>query len=85
MTDLAFTMKANPKLHVLVTGGYFDLATPYFEGIFEMRHLPIPQNLQQNITYKYYESGHMVYVNENVLRQFHDDVANFVRATEAGK
>jgi carboxypeptidase C (cathepsin A) len=85
MTDLALTMKANPKLRVLVAGGYYDLATPYFEGIFEMRHLPIPQNLQQNISYKYYESGHMVYVNEGVLKQFHEDVASFVRATEAGK
>ena len=85
MTDLAFSMKSNPKMRVLVAGGYFDLATPYFEGIFEMRHLPIPQNLRQNISYKYYESGHMVYVNEGVLKQFHEDVANFVRATEAGK
>jgi carboxypeptidase C (cathepsin A) len=41
--------------------------------------------MQQNIRYKYYESGHMVYVNEGVLRQFHDDVASFVRETEAGK
>ncbi len=85
MPDLALSMKANPKLRVLLAGGYFDLATPYFEGIYEMRHLPIPQSLQQNISYKYYESGHMVYVNEQVLKQFHDDVANFVRGTESGK
>jgi len=85
MPDLAYTMKANPKMHVLLAGGYFDLATPFFEGIFEMHHLPIPQSLQQNISYKYYESGHMVYLNEGVLKQFHEDVAKFVRDTEAGK
>ncbi len=85
MPDLALVMKANPKMRVLLAGGYFDLATPYFEGIFEMRHLPIPKNLQQNISYKYYEAGHMVYMNEGVLKQFHEDVASFVRATEAGK
>ncbi len=50
-----------------------------------MHHLPIPQKLQSNISYHYYESGHMVYVNEGVLAKFHDDVANFVRGTEAGK
>jgi carboxypeptidase C (cathepsin A) len=50
-----------------------------------MHHLPIPQRLQQNISYKYYESGHMVYVNEGVLKQFHSDVAKFVRDTESGK
>jgi carboxypeptidase C (cathepsin A) len=69
----------------LLAGGYFDLATPYFEGIFEMHHLPIPQNLQQNISYKYYESGHMVYLNESVLRQFKADVAQFIHDTESGK
>jgi carboxypeptidase C (cathepsin A) len=85
MPDLAYTMKSNPKMRVLLAGGYFDLATPFFEGIYEMHHLPIPQRLQQNISYKYYESGHMVYVNEGVLKQFHSDVAKFVRDTESGK
>ena len=85
MPDLAYAIKSNPKMRVMLAGGYFDLATPFFEGMYEMHHLPIPQKLQQNISYKYYESGHMVYVNENVLKQFHDDVANFVRGTEAGK
>jgi carboxypeptidase C (cathepsin A) len=85
MPDLAYTIKSNPKMRVMLSGGYFDLATPYFEGIYEMHHLPIPQNLQQNISYKYYESGHMVYVKESVLQQFKADVAQFVRDTESGK
>ncbi|QHN04498.1 peptidase S10 [Granulicella sp. WH15] len=85
MPDLAYTMKTNPNMHVMLAGGYFDLATPFFEGIYEMHHLQIPAKLQSNISYKYYQSGHMVYVNENVLKQFHDDVASFVRSTESGK
>jgi carboxypeptidase C (cathepsin A) len=79
--DLATTMKFNPRMKVLLAGGYYDLATPFFEGIYEMRHLPIPAELQGNISYRYYEAGHMVYVNEGVLKQFHDDVASFVRST----
>jgi carboxypeptidase C (cathepsin A) len=85
MGDLAMSMKANPKMRIMLAGGYYDLATPYFEGKYEMHHLPIPQKLQANISYKYYESGHMVYVNENVLSKFHDDVAAFIRGTESGK
>ena len=85
MPDLAFTMKSNPNMRVLLAGGYFDLATPYYEGIYEMHHLPIPLKLQSNISYHYYESGHMVYVNEAVLAKFHDDVAAFVRETQEGK
>jgi carboxypeptidase C (cathepsin A) len=85
MPDLAVTMKANPKMKVMLAGGYYDLATPYFEGKFEMHHLPIPQSLQSNISYHYYPAGHMVYVNDGVLKQFHDDVAAFIRGTETGK
>ena len=85
MLDLAFSLKTNPKLHVLLAGGYYDLATPYFEGVFEMRHMPIPRSLQRNITYKYYESGHMVYLNDEVARRFKADLAQFIRDTESGK
>ena len=84
MPDLAQTMKANPKMKVFLAGGYYDLATPFFEGIYEMRHLPIPVNLQPNISYHYYAAGHMIYVNEGVLKQFHDDVAAFILSTEKG-
>ena len=85
MPDLAFTMKSNPKMKVMLAGGYYDLATPFYEGMYEMHHLPIPQKLQANISYHYYQSGHMVYVNENVLKQFHADVAAFIQGTENGK
>jgi carboxypeptidase C (cathepsin A) len=85
MPDLAYTMKSNPKMKVMLAGGYYDLATPYFEGKFEMHHLQIPQKLQANISYHYYQSGHMVYVNEDVLKQFHSDVAAFIKGTEDGK
>ena len=85
MPDLAYAMKSNPKMKVMLAGGYYDLATPFFEGMYEMHHLPIPEKLQANISYHYYQSGHMVYVNEDVLKQFHADVAAFIRSTEGGR
>jgi carboxypeptidase C (cathepsin A) len=81
MLDLATVMKQNPNLKVLNTGGYYDLATPYFEGVYEMEHLPIPDALRANIEYKYFPSGHMVYLNEPALGGLHDTVADFVRRT----
>lgn len=84
MPDLATSMKLDTKLKIFLAGGYYDLATPFFEGIYEMRHLPIPQKLQSNISYHYYNAGHMIYVNERVLKQFHDDLATFVHETEGG-
>jgi len=80
--DLSTAMKYNPNLKVMLNGGYFDIATPYYEGIYEMRHLQIPQALQKNIEYHYYESGHMVYAHEDSLKQIHDAAADFIRRTD---
>ncbi|HXS20993.1 MAG TPA: hypothetical protein VN735_07150 [Steroidobacteraceae bacterium] len=82
MPDLASAMKYDPKLKICLNGGYFDLATPFFQGIYEMHHLAIPQSLQSNIEYHYYESGHMVYAHEASLKQLHDNVAAFIRKTD---
>ena len=78
LPDLAYAMKLNPKMKVMLAGGYFDLATPFFAGIYEMHQLQIPQALQANISYRQYLSGHVVYLNEEALRQFHSDVAAFI-------
>jgi carboxypeptidase C (cathepsin A) len=85
LPDLALALKFNPGLHVMLNGGYFDLATPFFEGIYEMQHLDIPQSLQSNIEYDYYQSGHMVYANEASLKQLHDKVADFIRRTQGAR
>ena len=81
MVDLANALKYNPNLKVLVNGGYFDLATPFYEGIYEMQHLPIPASLQKNIAFKFYESGHMVYAHEASLKELHHNVAEFIAGT----
>jgi len=76
--DLAEAMKLNPRLKVMVNGGYYDLATPFFAAQYEDKHLPIPQSLAKNIEYDWYESGHMVYIRDESLKQLHDRVAAFV-------
>jgi carboxypeptidase C (cathepsin A) len=84
MPDLANAMKLNPNLKVQLNAGYFDLATPFYQGIYEMHHLPIPPNLQANIEFRFYESGHMVYAKDASLRQLHDNVADFIRRSNSG-
>jgi carboxypeptidase C (cathepsin A) len=81
LPDLATAMKQNPTLKVMVNGGYYDVSTPYFAGQYEMRHLPIPENLKGNIEYRYYESGHMVYAHPPSLKALHDNVAAFIQRT----
>src|SRR6202453_652836 len=85
LPDLANAMKINPTLKVQLNAGYFDLATPFYQGVYEMHHLPIPAKLQSNIEYQFYDSGHMVYAKDPSLRALHDNVAGFIRRTSTGK
>jgi len=85
MLDLAVAMKYNPTLKILLNAGYFDLATPFYEGVYEMQHLPIPPELQKNIEFKFYESGHMVYAHEASLKAIHDNVAAFIQKSYNAK
>ena len=81
MPDLANAMIYNPEMKVMLNMGYFDLGTPYFEGKYEMQHLPMPASLQKNIEYDLYYSGHMVYLHPESLKKLHDNVARFIKET----
>ncbi len=81
MPDLASAMKYDPQLKIMVNGGYYDLATPFYEGWYEDHHLQIPAKLVNNIEYHYYQSGHMVYAHEASLKEIHDNVASFISRT----
>ncbi len=81
LPDLAHAMTTNPLLKVQLNAGYYDLLTPYFQGKYEMAHMPIPAELRGNIEYRCYRSGHMVYVNRDALAQLHDNVADFIAQT----
>jgi len=83
--DLAEALKTNPRLKIMVNGGYYDLATPFFAAQYEEKHLPIPQSLAKNIEYDWYESGHMVYVQQESLKLLHDRVSAFIKSTLAAK
>lgn len=82
LPDLAQAMKYNPELRVMLNSGYFDLATPFYEGIYEMNHLTLPEKLQKNIEIRHYQSGHMVYAHLPSLKELHDNVAAFIREGE---
>jgi carboxypeptidase C (cathepsin A) len=81
MPDLANAMKLNPNLKVQLNAGYFDLATPFYQGVYEMHHLPMPASLQSNIEYRFYDSGHMVYAKDASLKLLHENVADFIHRT----
>ncbi|WP_395443220.1 S10 family peptidase [Caulobacter sp. UC70_42] len=82
--DLSMAMRQNPKLKVLSQNGYYDMATPFFGAEYDLKHMQIDPSLQKNLTYKYYESGHMVYINPAVTTQFKKDLDAFYDSATQG-
>ena len=82
--DLAQAIQRNPRLHVLLNSGLFDLATPYFAAEWTMDHLGLPANLRGNIQEAEYDAGHMVYVHEASLAKFGQHIRTFIQQTSGG-
>jgi carboxypeptidase C (cathepsin A) len=76
--DLASAMRTNPYLHVLSLNGYYDMATPFFGTEFDLNHMMLDPAQQRNLEFRYYPSGHMVYLNPDALHLMRVDVQNFI-------
>ncbi len=72
-------MTRNPHLWVLMQGGVYDLATPYFDSIFTKDHLGLPKELRDQVRIELYESGHMMYIRKADHRKLKQDIAEFIR------
>jgi carboxypeptidase C (cathepsin A) len=64
LDKLAEAIRVNPHLRVHVACGYYDAATPYFAARRDFAHLATPPELEGNVEFAYYESGHMMYIHE---------------------
>jgi carboxypeptidase C (cathepsin A) len=77
-TALAEAMAKNPHLRVLVTCGYFDLATPFAAAEYTFAHLGLDPSIRANVEFTYYPSGHMMYIESGSLTQLKNDVIAFM-------
>lgn len=75
---LANVMAQNPAFRVMVNCGYQDLATPATAIRHSLDHLKIDQSLRKNISYTFYEGGHMMYTIQASNEAWNADVAKFV-------
>ena len=57
------------------------MATPFFATEFTMDHLQLPPELHRHIDFKYYDSGHMIYLNDQELLKLKDNIAGLIEAT----
>jgi carboxypeptidase C (cathepsin A) len=66
---------------VLVVCGYYDLATP-FNGIeFTVSHMGLEPPFRKNLSFSYYESGHMVYIDDKARIKLHKDIDEFINSS----
>ena len=79
--DLLNAMSNNPRLKVLVINGIYDLATPFGGSEYTMDHLGLSKKIKSNISMKYYEAGHMMYIHSVSAAAFKKDVADFILST----
>lgn len=79
--DLLNAMSSNPKMKVMVLNGYFDLATPFGGTEYTFDHMGLDKKIRSNVTLKYYEAGHMMYIHNESAAKFKKDVAEFITGT----
>ncbi len=70
----------NPHMKVLMVNGYYDLATPYFATQYTMDHAGIHPSLLKNISWQYYEAGHMMYIDKASHEKLKKDVMAFMNS-----
>lgn len=75
--DLATAMTQNPHLQIFNGAGVYDFATPYFAAEYTLNHLNLAPALRKNITQGDYASGHMVYINPQVMAEFKNDLSRW--------
>lgn len=69
----------NQHMKVFVASGYFDLATPFFATEYTIKHMGLNPVVRGNITTKYYDAGHMMYIHGVSLRRLKDEVSAFIK------
>lgn len=76
--SLRSAMTQQTYLKVLVLCGYYDVATP-FNGIeHTVSHMSLEPAIRKNISFAYYEAGHMMYIEKKSREKVHKDVSAFI-------
>jgi|GEM_PF-220707 len=76
--NLKYAMDKYPEMKLLVTGGYYDLATPLFTNSYILSKIGLSQD---RITYSYFKAGHSVFEDEDNLKKFNQSICNFIKSS----
>ena len=82
--NLRQAMAQNPYLHVMTQSGYFDGATTYFNAKYNMWQLDPSGRMKNRLSFKGYESGHMMYLRREDLKNANEDIRQFIKNSLPG-
>jgi carboxypeptidase C (cathepsin A) len=68
----------NPYMKVLVAAGYYDLATPFYAVEYTFNHMGLNPDMHKRISWAYYQSGHMLYIDADSHTKLKHDVGEFL-------
>jgi carboxypeptidase C (cathepsin A) len=71
-------MTKNPYMKVMIAAGYFDLATPYRAVEYTFNHMGLNAEMHKNITWSFYQAGHMLYIDSDSHSKLKHDVGDFI-------
>ncbi|HUA84828.1 MAG TPA: hypothetical protein VMB85_13275 [Bryobacteraceae bacterium] len=81
VVNLEDAFAKNPHMHLFVGMGYYDFACPFFPVEWTIAHLKASDEVKKhNISYGYYEAGHMVYIDRPSAEKYHADLVRFVQS-----
>ena len=73
-------MVKNPYMKVMIAAGYYDLATPYFAVEYTFNHMGLHPEMHKNITWDFYQAGHMLYIDSDSHSKLKHDFTEFVHS-----
>lgn len=73
------SMAKNPYMKILIAQGYYDMATPFFAAEYTVSAMNLDPTLRKNITFEYYDAGHMMYIDVSQLKKLKSDAALFIQ------
>ena len=74
------TMHKLPHMKVFIANGYYDLATPYFATQYTIDHMFLRPQVRDNISMHYYEAGHMMYAQHQMLAKLKADLDQYYQS-----
>ncbi|KVN93883.1 peptidase S1 [Burkholderia ubonensis] len=82
--DLAAVMALNVDLKVLSANGFYDFVTPFYQTVLDLQQMPLEDaTVRQNLSARFYPSGHMVYLDGGSRTALKHDLAAMYDRTVA--